>query len=171
MSIYTNLIEQTKKEIEECETRSIRLALLQKSLETLQLAEKMHEEFVEKLKNGIDEEISYLKNKVKVANLKGTFKYKMGFCDMVDNSIFEARRIKRQIEEINRPSNSQEQMGRRIMDLPKPIRDSSDNRRQSAVKQTISHTPDTQTQKYRERIRSSRRRLNKLVTGLSGVIK
>jgi len=70
MTIYTNLIEQTKKEIEEIEKkynaifrsliiedynspieRVIKLLTKQKAL---QLAEKMHLEFVEKLKSEID---------------------------------------------------------------------------------------------------------------------
>ena len=62
MSIYTPLIEQTKKEIEDIRKDYIKhtskthlqianqtIALRQNKLTTLQLAEKMHEEFVEKL--------------------------------------------------------------------------------------------------------------------------
>jgi len=54
MSIYTELIEKTKKEIKEVEDGIsnldvFNLDVLDEKLETLQLAEKMHEEFVKEL--------------------------------------------------------------------------------------------------------------------------
>jgi len=42
----------------------------------------------------IEEEIDYVKNKVRVAN-----RYSKGFCETIDSYIFEARRIKKQILE------------------------------------------------------------------------
>ena len=49
MSIYTELIEQTKKELKEGSDGISNLDVLEERLETLQLAEKIHEEFVERI--------------------------------------------------------------------------------------------------------------------------
>jgi hypothetical protein len=66
MSIYTNLIEQTKREIEELEKNRVKQSsfiILQKNkeLQTLQLADKMQDEFVEKLKKEVQNELPYCK--------------------------------------------------------------------------------------------------------------